>query len=336
MCHFKSGVIFKDSVFVPDYDDHTKMLEELGIADDSPNPNFVRAELVPTFINGDPLSNDPFADIEKWFFVVDQDILPRWYDEEDAKSRMIEEVKEWAKNRIYIGANIPKIEGGSGYYLKDCVVGMISGNAVVKKICGSSQVAKVCGHSNIYEVLDQSYIGEVCDKTQIGRLYRDAVVRSVYGNARIGEIFGKAKVRRVFGTAKIRDVCECAEIESVNTDAEIMKVYHSARILKVCDDAQISALYGEAEIHLLEGRARVELVRSQAKILRIHGRAQVGAVRNEAVIQEAAGHAIIYTSEIYGWRKRNDLVLKDRSILIDYKGNKIYTAHEFELCKSEE
>ena len=29
MCRMKSGIILKDRIFVPDYDSHTKMLDEL-------------------------------------------------------------------------------------------------------------------------------------------------------------------------------------------------------------------------------------------------------------------------------------------------------------------
>ena len=37
MCKFKSGIILKDGVFIPDYDSHTEMLEELGIKDTREN-----------------------------------------------------------------------------------------------------------------------------------------------------------------------------------------------------------------------------------------------------------------------------------------------------------
>ena len=53
MCKLKSAIILKDRIFMPDYDSHSKMLEELGITDDYFNASkvFVRAELVPE--NGD-------------------------------------------------------------------------------------------------------------------------------------------------------------------------------------------------------------------------------------------------------------------------------------------
>ena len=34
MCQFKSAICLKDRVFVPDYNSHSKMLEELHIEDD--------------------------------------------------------------------------------------------------------------------------------------------------------------------------------------------------------------------------------------------------------------------------------------------------------------
>ena len=49
MCKLKSAIILKDSVFIPDYDSHSKMLKELQIEDTRSNAErlFVRAELYP-------------------------------------------------------------------------------------------------------------------------------------------------------------------------------------------------------------------------------------------------------------------------------------------------
>ena len=47
MCKFKSGLILKDRVFIPDYDSHTDMLEELHIPDKLSTPNFVKVEFLP-------------------------------------------------------------------------------------------------------------------------------------------------------------------------------------------------------------------------------------------------------------------------------------------------
>ena len=115
MCKFKSAIILKDRVFVPDYDSHTEMLEELGIADTRANAErlFVRAELIPK-------NYDVFSDVSEWRFNVDQDITPDWFVAEYEKERMIEAVKAWAKNRIFIGCDDLVLRDGKSFYIKNC------------------------------------------------------------------------------------------------------------------------------------------------------------------------------------------------------------------------
>ena len=115
MCKLKSAIILKDRVFIPDYDSHDDMLEELGIKDTKDNASrlFVRAEL-------SPKDGDVFSNIETWDFNVDQDILPEWFVAECDKKRMIEAVKEWSKSRIHIGIDNMEISDGGTHYIKDC------------------------------------------------------------------------------------------------------------------------------------------------------------------------------------------------------------------------
>ena len=46
MCQFKSALVLKDKIFLPDYDSHDKMLQELEIEDNFTNASkvFVRVE----------------------------------------------------------------------------------------------------------------------------------------------------------------------------------------------------------------------------------------------------------------------------------------------------
>ena len=107
MCQFKSAIILKDRVFVPDYDSHTDMLEALKIPDSYANAKtlFVRAELIPK-------NHDVFSDVSEWRFKVDQDIVPEWFVAEYEKERMIAAVKAWAKDHIFIGADGLILESG--------------------------------------------------------------------------------------------------------------------------------------------------------------------------------------------------------------------------------
>ena len=76
MCQFKSAIVLKNRVYVPDHDSHGDMLQELGITDDYAHASkvFVRAEL-------SPADGDKTSDVYGWKLKVDQDITPDWWDE---------------------------------------------------------------------------------------------------------------------------------------------------------------------------------------------------------------------------------------------------------------
>lgn len=142
MCKLKSGIILKDSVFVPDYDSHTNMLEELKIEDTRKNAErlFVRAEFYP---NG-----DIFSDVNKWIYHVDQDILPEWYVEEVDKDRFIKAVKEWHKKYVLVGVDGITLSDGDTYYIKNCK------NVTVK----NGSTVKAYGNSTVYAYGNSTFV----------------------------------------------------------------------------------------------------------------------------------------------------------------------------------
>ena len=147
MCKLKSAIILKDRIFMPDYDSHSEMLDELGITDDYINASkvFVRAEL-------SPKNEDVFSDIDGWKFCVDQDITPEWFDEKDCTERMRNTVKEWAKTHIFIGQNDLKISHGENIFIKDCNNVKICGNATVEYICGDATVESIYGSATVENI----------------------------------------------------------------------------------------------------------------------------------------------------------------------------------------
>ena len=142
MCKLKSGIILKDSVFVPNYDSHTNMLEELKIEDTRKNAErlFVRAEFYP--------NEDIFSDVNKWIYRVDQDILPEWYVEEVDKDRFIKAVKEWHKKHILVGVDDITLSDGDTYYIKNCKNVTVKNGSTVKAY-GNSTV-KTYDNSTAY------------------------------------------------------------------------------------------------------------------------------------------------------------------------------------------
>ena len=119
MCRFKSGLIFKDRVVLaPMYNEsHSCMLERMEIEDDDFNARkvFVRAELL-------PYNDDFMSDINKWKYIVDQDVTPDWYDEDPERYEDMfrESVKEWRINNIFEICGQPctklKEKNGNTYY----------------------------------------------------------------------------------------------------------------------------------------------------------------------------------------------------------------------------
>lgn len=132
MCRFKSGICLKDRVFVPDYDSHSRMLEELHIEDDFAHASkiFVRIEI-------SPADGDKTSDIDGWKLNVDQDVLPDWWDETVDLPRIKAAVKSWCD--IHVLRNGAHTVRDGVWYAYNSASVEAYGSASVKA-CGSASV----------------------------------------------------------------------------------------------------------------------------------------------------------------------------------------------------
>lgn len=132
MCQFKSALVLKDKIFLPDYDNHNKMLHELGIEDNFTNASkvFVRVELSPT-------DGDIFSDMDGWELKVDQDILPDWWNEAERLPQLKELVETWMRKHTI----------SSGEYEVADGVWLATGSATVRAY-GSATVT-ACGSATV-------------------------------------------------------------------------------------------------------------------------------------------------------------------------------------------
>ena len=185
---------------MPDYDSHSKMLEELGITDDYINASkvFVRAELSPE-------NEDIFSDIDGWKFSVDQDITPEWFDEKVCAERMRNTVKEWAKTHIFIGQNDLKISHGENIFIKDCKNVDIYGNATVKYIRDNVTVENIGGNATVESI---------CDNVTVKNIYGKATVDYIYGNATVENICDNVTVENIYGNTTVENICGNATVIS--------------------------------------------------------------------------------------------------------------------------
>nr|DAF74487.1 MAG TPA: hypothetical protein [Caudoviricetes sp.] len=180
MCKLKSAIAFKDRIFMPDYDSHSRMLEELGIKDDylGASKKFVRVEL-------SPADGDVFSDIDGWELTVDQDIRPEWFSEDECKAKMIEAVKEWAKTYLHIGIDGLKITSGENHVIKDCKNVEISGSATVENICGSATVKNICGSATVERICDSATVKNICGSATVKNICGSATVERICDSATV-------------------------------------------------------------------------------------------------------------------------------------------------------
>ena len=181
MCRFRSGILLKDRVVIArkDNDSHQDMLEELNISDTYENAArvFVRAELIPE-------KNEWWTDPDGWEFVIDQDIVPDWFEEdrEGHISRFREAVKEWWSGHVMVGKKIDTLR--TGYYmLKGCEVEKLCGDAMV--LLKNSKVGGMRDGSQVGEMWGSSQVGEMHGSSQVGEMYNGSTARDFKGYPRI-------------------------------------------------------------------------------------------------------------------------------------------------------
>jgi len=178
MCMLKSGIVLKNKIFVPEYDSHTRMLEELGIKDDYLNASktFVRVEL-------SPIDGNVFSDIDTWKLRVDQDITPEWYDEDTYKPQVVEAVKKWAKDHVHIDVDNLEISAGEGHYIKGCKNVVICDNATVKYICDNATVKHICGNATVEHIYGNATVKYICDNATVEHIRGNATVEKAKGTS---------------------------------------------------------------------------------------------------------------------------------------------------------
>ena len=252
MCKLKSAIILKDRIFMPDYDSHSKMLEELKITDDYFNASkvFVRAELSPE--NG-----DVFSDIDGWEFSVDQDITPEWFDEKVCAERMRNTVKEWAKTHIFIGQNDLKISHGENIFIKDCedvdiydnaTVEYIRGKATVENIRGKATVKYICGNATVDYICDNATVKNICDNVTVKYIYDNATVKNICGNATVKNICGNATVKNICGNATVDYICDNATVKNICDNVTVKYIRDNVTVKNIYGKATVKNIYGNAMV----------------------------------------------------------------------------------------
>ena len=319
MCKLKSAIILKDRIFMPDYDSHSKMLEELKITDDYFNALkvFVRAEL-------SPADGDAFSDIDGWEFSVDQDITPEWFDEKDCAERMRKAVKEWAKTHIFIGQNELKISHGENIFIKDCKNVDIRGNATVKHICGNATVEYICGKATVKSIYGNTTVENICGNT---------TVKNIYGNTTVENIYGNVVVESIYDNATVESICDNATVESICGDATVENIYGNVTVKDIFNNATVTCIYGNTTVENIHDNATVKNICGDTTVKNICGDATVENICGNSMVNYIYGNATVINSPYTKWNNSAALIIADNATFKDCYSKMIYQAGGWEFVK---
>ena len=142
MCRMKSCLVLKNRVFCPAYDSHQDMLKELGIEDNETNAmkTFVRVELIPPEATCSYFNDKYFTSLQaplpEWKLVVDQDILPDWWEPAIYRPAIEQEIQKWLDKYVLINQEEKTIVGNGykdSYYLYNCkYISLVNTNSIMK------------------------------------------------------------------------------------------------------------------------------------------------------------------------------------------------------------
>lgn len=172
MCQLKSCLVLKNRVFCPAYDSHQDMLKELGIEDNEVNAmkTFVRVELIPPEATSDCFDDKYFtslqAPLSEWKLVVDQDILPDWWEPSIYRHAIEKEVQKWLNKYVLINQKEKTVVGNGHkdrYYLYNCeYIFLVDTNSVMKNCSaiwcdGGNSIIAIDSKLSSGKTLDNQY-----------------------------------------------------------------------------------------------------------------------------------------------------------------------------------
>lgn len=213
MCRLKSCLVLKNRVFCPPYDSHDQMLEELNIGDDEINAMkvFVRAELVPPMpqenetLYGGEFFARLFSPLSEWKLVVDQDLLPDWWEPAIYRLAIEQAVQEWRDKYVLFEQKEKSICGNGlqeRYYFYKCHDLTLTNVFAVLSNCRNID----CDGGNLTTAFNSTLTSGASSDIEY----------NIYGNSFINShnespvwAFGKAIVNSYVGNIYLRDESTC-------------------------------------------------------------------------------------------------------------------------------
>ena len=245
MCRFKSGIILKNKIVIApeDNESHSDLLESLGIKDDyiGASKTFVRAELVPK--KDDEWWIDPAEKPEKWVFVVDQDIIPDWFDKETHEKEFRESVCDWWRKHVLVDKKLEELKTGF-YRLKRCEVKKLLND--VRVMLDSSQVGEMWGSSQVGEMRGSSQVGEMWSSSQVGEMRGSSQVGEMWGSSQVGKMWDSSQVGKMWGSSQVGEMRGSSQVGEMWDSSQVGKMLGSSQVGKMWGSSQVGEMWGSS------------------------------------------------------------------------------------------
>ena len=312
MCKLKSGLLFKNGVFVPDYDSHDKMLTEKGIEDTAENRiagKFVRFELSPE-------NDDPFVPIDMWVFKIDQDELPEWIksDPEKYEAMARAAVKEWAEKHIFIGVDRLNLTDGSGYYLKDCTNVTLSGSSTVQNMRGNSTVQNMRDNSTVQNMRGNSTVQNMWDSSTVQYMRDSSTVQNMCGNSTVQDMWDSSTVQYMRDSSTVQNMCGNSTVQDM------------------CGNSTVQDMWDSSTVQNMRGNSTVQNMRDNSTVQNMRGNSTVQNMRDNSTVQNMRGNSTVQIAE--NWSKGvgvETIILSQNATIKDCRTKTLYASGDWKL-----
>lgn len=257
------GIIFKDKATITELYDYNlneaiwNPQEPLDHVADS--ASCVEARLVAH----DNFWKNPKKGSKSWKLVIRQDKIPSWFHKEHRKMFRIA-ADAWWTEHVLVQKEITSLSGGV-YFLKDCTVSMLCGNARI-----------------------------LCEDTRIDHMKDSSTVLKASGNTIIKHMQGHSVVKQLNDNSLIYYVRDSAKIEHMNLYSNIHSLGGNAQIICMDDHSQVFKAYQQSKIVIMRHKALVHSVSQEAVIEEMQDMSFVAGLSGNAKVRQiSSGHAIV-------------------------------------------
>ncbi|MEG1142786.1 MAG: hypothetical protein RSE41_10170 [Clostridia bacterium] len=233
MCEFKSGIIFKNRIIIAEgvNDSHSDLLESLGIEDNYLNASktFVRAELI-------PINDEWWTNPIDWKFIVDQDIVPEWFEIDKWKYEKLfrDAVIVWWEEHVLVNQKINKLSDGY-YRLKGCEVGSLRNNvivlldnSIVYNMYDYSTVQLMIGNSTVKKMFNNSIIQRMLDNSIVPRMFNNSIIQAMYDNSIVKAMYNNSTVQGMYCNSAVQGMWNYSTILGMYNNSIVRSMYDNS------------------------------------------------------------------------------------------------------------